>query len=174
MLSCFSHVWLCATVDCSPPGSSVHWILQWEYWSGLPCPPPGNPNPGLPHCRWILYPLSPQGSPVSVGDRTRDLHHGCSWGPGPCGRCALHGCSSHPLAPVPHARHLPGGSGCEEPACSAGDPALIPGSGGAPGGGHGNPLQCSCLEIPVDRGAWWATVHGVAKSQTRLSNSLFH
>ena len=38
----------------------------------------------------------------------------------------------------------------------------------APGGGHGNPLQYSCLENPMDRGAWWATVHGVTESQTRL------
>ena len=48
------------------------------------------------------------------------------------------------------------------------DAGLIPGSGRSPGGGHGNPLQYSCLENPVDRGAWWATVHRVAKSQTRL------
>ena len=45
---------------------------------------------------------------------------------------------------------------------------LIPGSGISPGGGHGNPLQYSCLENPVDRGAWQAMVHGVAKSRTRL------
>ena len=45
----------------------------------------------------------------------------------------------------------------------------IPGSGGSPGEGNGNPLQCSCLENSMDRGAWWATVHGVAKSQTQLS-----
>ena len=43
---------------------------------------------------------------------------------------------------------------------------LIPGSGRAPGGGHGNPLQFSCLEDPMDRGAWWATVHGVMQSHT--------
>ena len=49
------------------------------------------------------------------------------------------------------------------------DASLIPGSGRSPGGGHGNPLQYSCLENPKDRGAWWATtVHGVAKTQTRL------
>ena len=42
----------------------------------------------------------------------------------------------------------------------------IPGLGRSPGGGNGNPLQYSCLENPMDRGAWWATVHGVAKSQT--------
>ena len=48
------------------------------------------------------------------------------------------------------------------------DVGSIPGLGRFPGGGHGNPLQYSCLENPMDRGAWWATVHGVAKSQTRL------
>ena len=47
------------------------------------------------------------------------------------------------------------------------DMGSIPGLGRSPGGGHGNPLQYSCLENPVDRGAWQATVHGVAKSQTR-------
>ena len=46
------------------------------------------------------------------------------------------------------------------------DVGLIPGSGRSPGGGHGNPLQHSCLEKPTDRDAWWATVHRVAKSQT--------
>ena len=52
----------------------------------------------------------------------------------------------------------------------AGDPGSIPGSGGSSGEGHSNPLQYSCLENPMDRGIWWATAHGVAKSQTRLSN----
>ena len=51
---------------------------------------------------------------------------------------------------------------------NAGDMDLIPGSERSPGGGHGNPLQYSCLENPIGRGAWWATVHGVTKSQTRL------
>ena len=49
---------------------------------------------------------------------------------------------------------------------NAGDEGLIPGSERSPGGGNGNPLQYSCLENPMDRGAWWATVHGVAKSRT--------
>ena len=48
------------------------------------------------------------------------------------------------------------------------DTGLIPGSGRSPGGGHGSPLQYSCLENPMERGAWWATVQRVAKSQTRL------
>ena len=50
---------------------------------------------------------------------------------------------------------------------------LIPGSERSPGEGNGNPLQYSCLENPMDRGAWWATVHGVAKSRTRLSDFTF-
>ena len=58
-------------------------------------------------------------------------------------------------------------------ACSAGDPGSIPGSGRSPGEGNGNPLQYSCLGNPMDRGAWWATVRGVAKNRTRLSNFTF-
>ena len=50
---------------------------------------------------------------------------------------------------------------------------LIPGLGRSPGGEHDNPLQYSCFENPMDVGAWWATVHGVAKSQTRLSDFTF-
>ena len=57
----------------------------------------------------------------------------------------------------------------KESSCNAGDAGLIPGLGRSPGGGNGNPLQCLCLENPMDRGAWQATVHGVAKSGTRLS-----
>ena len=49
---------------------------------------------------------------------------------------------------------------------AVGDPGLIPGSGRSPGGGNGNPLQYSCLENPMDRGAWQAAVHGIAKSDT--------
>ena len=58
-------------------------------------------------------------------------------------------------------------------ACNAGDLGSIPGSRRSPGEGNGNPLQYSCLENPMDRGAWWATVHGVAKSRTRLSDFTF-
>ena len=48
MLSCFSCIWLCNPIDCSPPGSTVHGILQAKYWSRLPCPSPGGlPNPGI-------------------------------------------------------------------------------------------------------------------------------
>ena len=66
---------------------------------------------------------------------------------------------------------FPGGSSVEEHACQCRRhkrPGFIPGSGRSPGGGHGNPLQYCRLENPMDREAWRATVHGVAKSQTRL------
>ena len=63
---------------------------------------------------------------------------------------------------------FPGGSDGKESTCNAGDLGLIPGLGRSPGGGHGNPLQCSCLENPMDRGAWQAVVRGVAKSWMRL------
>ena len=68
---------------------------------------------------------------------------------------------------------LPGGSDSKESACSAGDSGSIPGSGRSPGEGLSNPLQYSCLENPMDRGAWWATVHGVTQSWTWLSNQYF-
>ena len=77
---------------------------------------------------------------------------------------------------LPHywARGFPGGSVVKNSpanagdAGDAGDTGSIPGSGRSPGGGHGNPLQYSCLENSMDRGAWRATVHGVTKSQVQL------
>ena len=68
------------------------------------------------------------------------------------------------------AYYVPGGSDSKESACSAGDLGSIPALGRTPGEGHGNPLQYSCLENPMDRGAWQVTVHGVTKSQTWLSD----
>ena len=66
-----------------------------------------------------------------------------------------------------------GGSEVEVSACNAGDLGLIPGLGRSPGEGNGNPLQYSCLENPMDRGALWGTAHGVVKSRTQLSNFAF-
>ena len=65
---------------------------------------------------------------------------------------------------------FPGGSDSEEPACNARDPSLIPESGRSPREGNGHQLQYSFLENSMDREAWRATVHGVTKSQTQLSN----
>ena len=65
---------------------------------------------------------------------------------------------------------FPGGSDGKESACNAGDTGLIPGSGRPPGEVNGYPHQYSCLENPKDRGAWRATVHGVARGRTQLSD----
>ena len=66
-----------------------------------------------------------------------------------------------------------GGSDDKASACNAGVPGSIPGSERSPGEGNGFPLQYSCLENPMDGGAWQAAVHGVTKSQTRLSDFTF-
>ena len=67
---------------------------------------------------------------------------------------------------------FPGGSDGKVSTCNAGDIGLIPGLGRSPGGWYGNPLQCP--ENPMDRGAWRATAHGVAKSRTRLRQFSTH
>ena len=69
---------------------------------------------------------------------------------------------------------FPGGSVIKNPPANARDSGSILGSGISPGEGNGNPLQCSCLENPLDRGTWWATVHGLTKESNmtqRLNNS---
>ena len=66
------------------------------------------------------------------------------------------------------AEGFPGGSGVKNLFASAGDVCSIPGLGRSSGEGNGNPLQYSCLGNPIDRGAWWGTVHGVIESQTQL------
>ena len=70
-------------------------------------------------------------------------------------------------------RGFPGGSDGKQSACNAGDPGLIPGSGRPPGEENDNPLQYSCLENPMDGGAQQATVHGITRSWTRLSDFTF-
>ena len=65
---------------------------------------------------------------------------------------------------------FPGGSDSKESAGNAGDLGSVPGLGRSPAEGDGYPFQYPCLENPMDRGAWWATVHGVTKGLTRLSD----
>ena len=69
---------------------------------------------------------------------------------------------------------IPGGSDGKESTCNVGDLGSVPGFGRSPGGGHGNLLQYSCLKNHMDRGARWTAVHGVAKSQKRLSDQAQH
>ena len=76
--------------------------------------------------------------------------------------------------PTKDKKGFPGGSEVKASACNVGDLGSIPGLGRSPGEGNGNPLQYSHLENPMDRGAWWATVHGVANSQTERLHSLTH
>ena len=75
--------------------------------------------------------------------------------------------NQHPLG-------YPGGSGGKESACNAWEKGSIPRLGRSPGGGYGNPLQYSCLEHPMDRGTWQATVHGVTEADTSEPLTLQH
>ena len=69
---------------------------------------------------------------------------------------------------------FPGGSDSKEFSCNTEDLGLIPGSGRSPGERNSYPLQYSCLENSMDRGAWWVTVHGVSKSRTQVTDFHFH
>ena len=144
MLSCFSHVQLFATawsVALQAPLSMG--LSKKEYWSGLPCAPPRDfPDPGI----------EPASHVFCIGGRlftiwaTRETHQK-SWLPwwlsGKDSSCQ---CRRHRR------------------------PRFDTWVGKISGEGHGNPLQYSCLESPMDRGAWRATVHGVTKTLTRLSD----
>ena len=77
------------------------------------------------------------------------------------------------VLPMNNWQWFSGGSDSKASACNAGDLGLIPGLGRSPGEGNGSPLQYSCLENFMDWAAWWATVHGVTNSQTRLSDFTF-
>ena len=106
-----------------------------------------------------------------------EVHHqgagrvGSPWLPDSClPTVSSHGLSSMCTFPW----SFTGVSNSKESACNAGVSGLIPGSGRPPGEGNGNPLQYSCLENPMDRGAWQATVHGVTNSWTELSDYHFH
>ena len=85
----------------------------------------------------------------------------------------LHSCFETPNWEILGWQALPGDSEVKTSAWNAGDLGSIPGLGRSPGERNGNPLQYSCLENPVEGGAWWATVHGISKSQTRLNDFTF-
>ena len=141
-------------MDCSPPGSSVHGIFQARIleWGAIA------------FSDYTLY-LEPKASlvaqlvknPPAMQETLFD-----SW----VGKIFWR----RDRLPTPVFLGFPGGSDCKESACNAGDLGMIPGLGRSPGGRHGNPLWYSCLENPMDRGACWATVHGVTKSRTQLSD----
>ena len=166
-----------------------HFLLQGIF-------PTQGSNPGLPHCRQTLYHLSHQGSPngESSSHQTTGLDSqpqiilvGLTSDSTPLRRNFTQGrhllytivfCLA--LNPVncfewDYSRNkiwkgFSGGSDGRASVCSVGDLGSIPGLGRSPGEGNGSPLHYSCLENPVDGGAWWAKVHGVTKSRTRLSD----
>ena len=147
-------------------------------------------NPGLSSCRRILYQLSHQGSPRRLEWVAYSFSSGSSR---PRNTTCHNRPCRQPEAPGVHPRAITGSERAQagkqqhrlkasfhpyflslsqrqwlsgkESTCKR----RIPASEGSPAGGSGNPLQCSCLEKPMDRGAWRETVHGVTKSQTRLS-----
>ena len=96
--------------------------------------------------------------------RTASIVLGPTWSPEPQSWVP---CSQRLTQPLMNC-YVPGGSDGKASACNVGDPSSIPGSGRSPGEGNDNPLQSSCLENPMDGGAWWATVHGVTKKRSDM------
>ena len=146
-----SRVWLFVTSWTAAFQASLSMeFSRQQYWSEFPFPTPGDlSNPGI-------KPTSPA-SPI-LASGFFNLRRGINW---------EIGIDVYTLLYVKGG--FPGGSDGEGPACNARDLGSIPGSERSPGEGNGSPLQYSCLENPKDRGAWQTTVHGVSKSQTRLS-----
>ena len=177
---------LCDPMDCSPPGSSVygdspgkntgvdgHALLQGIF-------PAQGLNPGLPHCRRILYHLSHQESPrILEWGGKKNVHNWLLWASASWywyHRIHLQVMKIHSTSiwqeekagvlfevflkskiaflPISCLLGFPGGSEVKASAFNAGDLGSIPGSGRSPGEGNGNPLQYSCLENLMDRGAW--------------------
>ena len=139
---------LCNPMDCSLPGSSVHGIFQARI------------------LEWVAISFS-RGS-----SRPRD--RACISFISCIGRQVLYHCTGEVIymcvcvcvcvCVCMNVCRLPWWLSGKESARNAGDPGSIPRSGRSPGGEYGNPLQHSCLESPMDRGAWWAAVHRVAES----------
>ena len=150
MLSCIRLIVTLWTVAVQAPLSKA--FPRQEHWNGLPFPPPGDlPDPGM-------EPESPASPALAGGFSTTEL-------PGKPERLNRNAINMR----------FPRWCLCTEPGCQCRRQEMwvrgmnsIPGWGRALGEGHGNPLQYSCLEKPMDKGACWATVHRVAQSRTRL------
>ena len=124
-------------------------LPRQEYWSGLLFPSPGDlSDPGI-------KPISPA---LAGGFFTSSS----TWEAHPCIPSRPSPLQTHTVL----SRDFPGGSDSKESACNAGDPGLIPGSERSPGGGHGSPLQYSCLENPTEKEAWWAAVQSLGSQKS--------
>ena len=141
--SCRPLVWQLSARESSHQKPASSTFCPWEGTPRLPLPKSvlGHSHLLTQHCPWDSTFLGFHGSP----NPSCLLTHPCSW------------------------RGFPGDTSGKEPACwrrNIRNAGWIPGLGKSPGGEHGNPLQYSCLENPMDRGAWWATALRVAKSRT--------
>ena len=160
MSVCLVQIYILKTTD--------KWLELMEYYCHLKWDSQNNhiEYEGSMNRKWNAINMS-TGLPGPVEEWTEEVVlQGCS-------RTRPWGCSPPFYSPGMHLiwwpvllAGLPGWLRGKDSACNAGDMDSIPGSGRSPGGGHGNPLQCSCLENPVDRGACWATVHGLAELDT--------
>jgi len=132
-----------------------------------------SPSPTHPHLHQNVH-VQPPRALYGKNDVTKDVRFGCYSGllVGP--KCKQSPCNWKKEFVYSRGKGFPGGSDSKESTCNEGDLDSIPWSGRSPGEGNVNPLQYSCLENPIDRGACWATVHGVVKSQTRLSTKHTH
>ena len=133
-------------------------------------------NPSLSQFRWILYHLSHHGSPRILEWVAYPFSRGTPWPRNQIRVFSIAGrfftCwATREAYSFIYIHTHPGVSVVKNPHANAGnrrDVGSVPGLGRAPGGGHGNPLQYSCLENPMGKGALWAIVHRVAKSQIQL------
>ena len=141
---------LCDLTDCSPWGSSVHGTLRAKILEEV----------AMPSSRVWRY-----GWNIKRVSDPKQSAHFVTFCQGASVYCVIF---AHKFSQV-----FPGGSEVKASTCNVGDLGSIPELGRSPGEGNGNLLQYSCLENPMDGRAWWATVHGVAKSRTRLSDFTF-
>ena len=156
-------------MDCNPPGSSVHGILQARILEWLPCPPPGDlPSPGieLGSPAWKVDSLLSEslGKPHSIP--YQDWKHYIYWD------LVFMKNASYIFKGRPEGNNgLPWWLSSKQSPNNVGDTESIPGLGRSLGEGNGSPFQYSCLENSTDRRAWRITVHESQKSQTWLSNN---
>ena len=153
LLSRFSRVQLCDPIDSSPSGSPSLGFFRQEHWSGLPFPSPMHESEVAQSCPTLSDPMdcSPPGSSVHRIFQARVLE----WG------AIAFSIQNLVVKNSPaNARDIR-------------DLSLIPGWRRSPGERNGNPLQYSCLENLMDRGAWWATVHRVMKTQLKRLSICF-
>ena len=134
-------------MDCSPPGPSVHGIFQARVpeWGAIVFSAPYCLSKSKSKCFWTWIIAFGMFFFQMMKEKVKQFLY------------------------LSLSNTFPGSLVGKEPACSAGHPGSIPGLGWPSGEGNGNPLQYSCLENPMDRGAWWATVHGIARVRHDLA-----